>query len=258
MMQTSGVATSVSLSRYESFQDADWVQQSRDNERLTNTLVASEPQIWSKRNGKQRETPSRSLTDTLPHRGQDTWGIAPPCVSARTSAICCTPQRQSQAQRVPQMNAKTHHTNLRVQQSTWISVILTYPRLILLSIWLQLFAFTPSRSTGCLTRRLSCSAFRHSTTLDALEITKSQGFGMSKCCSSSPWASPFSRGSILSLARPDRLIFTRAMDALPDIRCLHDCPVLSVEILCLITLFMHAADMLQEAYIYVMYPAVCK
>lgn len=52
--------------------------------------------------------------------------------------------------------------------------------------------------------------------------------------------------------------FTRAMDALPDMRCLHDCPVLSIEILCLITLFMHAADMLQEAYIYVMYPPVCK
>lgn len=206
MMQNSGAATSVSLSRYESFQDADLVQQSRDNERLTNTLVASEPQIWSKRNGKQRKTPSRSLTDTLSHRGQDTWGIVPPCVSARTSAICCIPQRQSQAQRVPQMNAKTHHTNLHVQQSTWISVILTYPHLILLSIWLQLFAFTPSRSTGCLTRRLSYSAFRHSTTLDAPEITKSQGFGMSKCFSSSPWASPFSRGSILSLARPDRLI----------------------------------------------------
>ncbi|KAK0644878.1 putative transcriptional regulatory protein C3C7.04 [Lasiodiplodia hormozganensis] len=45
--------------------------------------------------------------------------------------------------------------------------------------------------------------------------------------------------------------FARALEALPDVRRLNDEPVLAVEIACLVTLFMHAADMLQEAYVYI-------
>lgn len=48
--------------------------------------------------------------------------------------------------------------------------------------------------------------------------------------------------------------FARALEALPDIRRLNDEPILSIEIACLVTLFMHAADMLQEAYVYVCPP----
>lgn len=49
--------------------------------------------------------------------------------------------------------------------------------------------------------------------------------------------------------------FARALEALPDIRRLNDEPILSIEIACLVTLFMHAADMLQEAYVYVCLPS---
>ncbi|RFN49243.1 hypothetical protein FIE12Z_6464 [Fusarium flagelliforme] len=43
--------------------------------------------------------------------------------------------------------------------------------------------------------------------------------------------------------------FTRAIEAMPDIRRLYEDPLLSIEILCLAALFMHAADLLQEAYV---------
>ncbi|KAF4344519.1 positive activator of transcription [Fusarium beomiforme] len=43
--------------------------------------------------------------------------------------------------------------------------------------------------------------------------------------------------------------FTRAIEALPDIRRLYEEPSLSIEILCLSALFMHATDLLQEAYV---------
>lgn len=45
--------------------------------------------------------------------------------------------------------------------------------------------------------------------------------------------------------------FTRAMEAFPDIRRLCENPLLSIEILCLASLFMHATDMLQESYIFI-------
>ncbi|KAH7235371.1 hypothetical protein BKA59DRAFT_458937 [Fusarium tricinctum] len=45
------------------------------------------------------------------------------------------------------------------------------------------------------------------------------------------------------------LYFTRAMEAFPDIRRLCGTPLLSIEVLCLASLFMHATDMLQESYI---------
>lgn len=45
--------------------------------------------------------------------------------------------------------------------------------------------------------------------------------------------------------------FTRAMEAFPDIRRLCGNPLLSIEVLCLASLFMHATDMLQESYILV-------
>lgn len=47
------------------------------------------------------------------------------------------------------------------------------------------------------------------------------------------------------------LYFTRAMEAFPDIRRLCGNPLLSIEVLCLASLFMHATDMLQESYILV-------
>lgn len=43
--------------------------------------------------------------------------------------------------------------------------------------------------------------------------------------------------------------FTRAIEAISDIRRLYKDPLLSIEILCLAALFMHAADMLQESYV---------
>ncbi|RBR23176.1 uncharacterized protein FIESC28_04031 [Fusarium coffeatum] len=43
--------------------------------------------------------------------------------------------------------------------------------------------------------------------------------------------------------------FTCAIEAMPDIRRLYEDPLLSIEILCLAALFMHAADLLQEAYV---------
>ncbi|VUC27704.1 unnamed protein product [Clonostachys rosea] len=43
--------------------------------------------------------------------------------------------------------------------------------------------------------------------------------------------------------------FKLAMGAFPDVRQLCENPLLSIEILCLASLFLHAADMLQEAYI---------
>ncbi|KAJ4270545.1 hypothetical protein NW762_002233 [Fusarium torreyae] len=43
--------------------------------------------------------------------------------------------------------------------------------------------------------------------------------------------------------------FTRAIEAMPDVRRLYEDPLLSIEILCLAALFMHAADLLQEAYV---------
>ncbi|KAK2598269.1 hypothetical protein N8I77_011693 [Diaporthe amygdali] len=43
--------------------------------------------------------------------------------------------------------------------------------------------------------------------------------------------------------------FTRAIEAMSDIRRLYEDPLLSIEILCLATLFMHATDLLQESYV---------
>ncbi|WZH41477.1 fungal-specific transcription factor domain-containing protein [Fusarium acuminatum] len=43
--------------------------------------------------------------------------------------------------------------------------------------------------------------------------------------------------------------FTSAVEAMPDIRRLYEDPLLSIEILCLSALFMHATDLLQEAYV---------
>ncbi|WAO90164.1 Zn(2)-C6 fungal-type domain-containing protein [Fusarium falciforme] len=43
--------------------------------------------------------------------------------------------------------------------------------------------------------------------------------------------------------------FTRAIQGMPDIRRLYEDPLLSIEILCLASLFMHARDLLQEAYV---------
>lgn len=45
--------------------------------------------------------------------------------------------------------------------------------------------------------------------------------------------------------------FTRAIQGMPDIRRLYEDPLLSIEILCLASLFMHARDLLQEAYVIV-------
>ncbi|KAH7142883.1 hypothetical protein B0J13DRAFT_636646 [Dactylonectria estremocensis] len=45
------------------------------------------------------------------------------------------------------------------------------------------------------------------------------------------------------------IYFTRAIEAMPDIRRLYEDPLLSIEILCLATLFMHATDLLQESYV---------
>lgn len=45
--------------------------------------------------------------------------------------------------------------------------------------------------------------------------------------------------------------FLRALEALPDTHRLYEDPVLSIEILCLLTLFMQAIDAGQEAYGYV-------
>lgn len=45
--------------------------------------------------------------------------------------------------------------------------------------------------------------------------------------------------------------FMRAMEAFPDVRRLCENPLLSIEILCLASLFTHATDMLQESYIFV-------
>lgn len=43
--------------------------------------------------------------------------------------------------------------------------------------------------------------------------------------------------------------FTHAIEAMPDIRRLYEHPLLSIEILCLAALFMHATDLLQESYV---------
>ncbi|KAI8724101.1 Zn(2)-C6 fungal-type domain-containing protein [Fusarium sp. LHS14.1] len=43
--------------------------------------------------------------------------------------------------------------------------------------------------------------------------------------------------------------FTHAIEAMPDIRRLYEQPLLSIEILCLAALFMHATDLLQESYV---------
>lgn len=43
--------------------------------------------------------------------------------------------------------------------------------------------------------------------------------------------------------------FTHAIEATPDIRRLYEHPLLSIEILCLAALFMHATDLLQESYV---------
>ncbi|RMJ16260.1 hypothetical protein CDV36_004088 [Fusarium kuroshium] len=43
--------------------------------------------------------------------------------------------------------------------------------------------------------------------------------------------------------------FTHAIEAMPDIRRLYENPLLSIEILCLVALFMHATDLLQESYV---------
>ncbi|KAM0343481.1 hypothetical protein ACHAPU_008512 [Fusarium lateritium] len=43
--------------------------------------------------------------------------------------------------------------------------------------------------------------------------------------------------------------FNSAIEAMPDIRRLYEDPLLSIEILCLSALFMHATDLLQEAYV---------
>ncbi|KAF5603647.1 positive activator of transcription [Fusarium subglutinans] len=43
--------------------------------------------------------------------------------------------------------------------------------------------------------------------------------------------------------------FTLAIEAMPDIRRLYEDPLLSIEVLCLSALFMHATDLLQEAYV---------
>lgn len=43
--------------------------------------------------------------------------------------------------------------------------------------------------------------------------------------------------------------FTRALEALSDTRRLHEDPLLSIEILCLAALFMHATDLLHESYV---------
>ncbi|KAH7176872.1 hypothetical protein EDB81DRAFT_773708 [Dactylonectria macrodidyma] len=45
------------------------------------------------------------------------------------------------------------------------------------------------------------------------------------------------------------IYFTLAIEAMPDIRRLYEDPLLSIEILCLATLFMHATDLLQESYV---------
>ncbi|KAL6416067.1 hypothetical protein AUP68_00278 [Ilyonectria robusta] len=60
--------------------------------------------------------------------------------------------------------------------------------------------------------------------------------------------------SILSREHSDRgpsgmSYFTLVMEALPDIRRMYGDPFLSIEILCLASLFMHATDMLQESYV---------
>lgn len=52
--------------------------------------------------------------------------------------------------------------------------------------------------------------------------------------------------------------FTRAIEAMSDIRRLYEDPLLSIEILCLATLFMHATDLLQESYVTVSLPEVCQ
>ncbi|KAM0420771.1 hypothetical protein ACHAPT_011432 [Fusarium lateritium] len=43
--------------------------------------------------------------------------------------------------------------------------------------------------------------------------------------------------------------FTHAIEAMPDARRLYEHPLLSIEILCLAALFMHATDLLQESYL---------
>ncbi|RBQ81706.1 hypothetical protein FVER14953_04273 [Fusarium verticillioides] len=43
--------------------------------------------------------------------------------------------------------------------------------------------------------------------------------------------------------------FILAIEAMPDIRRLYEDPLLSIEVLCLAALFMHATDLLQEAYV---------
>lgn len=48
--------------------------------------------------------------------------------------------------------------------------------------------------------------------------------------------------------------FKLAMEAFPDVRQLCENPLLSIEILSLASLFLHAADMLQESYILVRSP----
>lgn len=45
------------------------------------------------------------------------------------------------------------------------------------------------------------------------------------------------------------IYFTRAIEAMSDIRRLYEDPLLSIEILCLAALFMHATDLLQESYV---------
>jgi hypothetical protein len=50
--------------------------------------------------------------------------------------------------------------------------------------------------------------------------------------------------------------FTSAIEAMPDIRRLYEDPLLSIEILCLSALFMHATDLLQEAYVTVSLPVL--
>ncbi|VZH98670.1 unnamed protein product [Fusarium fujikuroi] len=52
--------------------------------------------------------------------------------------------------------------------------------------------------------------------------------------------------------------FTRAIEAMSDIRRLYEDPLLSIEILCLASLFMHATDLLQESYVIALRIAVTK
>lgn len=47
--------------------------------------------------------------------------------------------------------------------------------------------------------------------------------------------------------------FNYAAGAISDIRTLYEGPLLSIEVLCLAALFMHAADLLQESYVTVSY-----